>query len=310
MIEDKIEKRLYLIGGKPQLVVFGDISEVFEMIEILHVPHDKIAPEPGAMQIFILGGRLAEKAPVEIPKNAKIIFSNRYVLIRSDNNHRYGEWYGKAQTIIDIRSRRAVISIPGLEYFNRDFISRQIFRPVLDRLLFEYGYISLHAAGVSKAKNGCVIAGIGGQGKSTLLSSLIDADMSFLADDRVLIKHENKSSPVIHSFPEYIRLPIDESGPKNRVVPPESKVHTAFPKVILLLDREGEGMKDSFEPIGSAEAAARLLQFTPPFMEEHMYKKAANVVFDMCRESKNFLIKGWGDPHRRLQCVLQILKEM
>ena len=309
MICGKLEKRLYLIGGKPQLVVHGDVSEALEVVEIEYVRYREMVPVSGAIHIFILGGKIAEVARVEIPREASIIFSSRYVVIKSDTAHRYGEWYGKAGTVIDLRNRQGVISVPGLRYFNKDFVSRMIFRPVLDRLFFECGYIPLHAAGVLSGGMGCIIVGETGSGKSTLLYGLVESGKGFLGDDRILVVNEGESSPCIHSFPEHIRLPITESGPKHTVLPPDSPFYRASPKVILFLKKGKVGGRTSCKPIESAEAAARLLQFIPPFMEEHMCEKAFNLIGELCGGAKSFMVKGGEAPQKRLQSVIQILEE-
>ena len=305
MIAGKLESRVYLIGGRPQLVVHSDCPEALEAVEIRCTAGSKKSPDKGAVHIFILGGRSAELAPVEVPPDAENVFVTRYVVIKSDNSHRYGDWYGKAETVTDLSNRRAVISIPGLDYFNRDFISRMVFRPVLDRLLFECGFISLHAAGVVSGRTGCIIAGNAGAGKSTLLHGLLEEGLDFLADDRIFVKKGN-----IHSFPEYIRLPRTKTGPKYPVVPKDSPVHRVLPKVILFLEKDETDGKDLCKPVGKTEAAARLLQFLPPFTEENMLKKAFNVIGNICGEANIFLVKGWGTPRKRLRSVLNILNEM
>ena len=305
MIAGKLERRVYLIGGRPQLVVHSDCQEALEAVEIRCTAGSKRNPDKDAVHIFILGGGSAELAQVEVPPGASDVFVTKYVVIKSDNSHRYGDWYGKAETVTDLTNRRAVISIPDIGYFNRDFVSRMVFRPVLDRLLFECGFISLHAAGVVSGRTGCIIAGNAGTGKSTLLHGLLEEGLDFLADDRIFVKKGN-----IHSFPEYIRLPRTRTGPKYPVVPQDSPVHRVLPKAILFLEKDEEDTKDLCKPVGKTEAAARLLQFLPPFTEEHMLKKAFSVIGDMCGEADIFLVKGWGTPRKRLRSVLNILKEL
>jgi len=208
MISGMLHKRVYLIGGKPELVIYSDSSTGLDTIELRNELDPAIIPENDAIGIFLLGGVMADKVPVEISSSTSIIFSSQSVIIRSNNSLRFGDWYGKARTITDLQNRCAVISVPGMRYFNKDFVARLIFRPVLDRLLFEKGYIPLHASCAVKGEKACIIAGAAGSGKSTLLWGLLEKGMSFISDDRLLVKEKEGGPFYTHSFPEFIRLPL------------------------------------------------------------------------------------------------------
>ena len=308
MITGKLEKRLYLIGGKPELVVYGDISEAIEVVGLRYTSTCQEMQHEETVNIFILGGKSAETAPIKIPYKVFSVFSGQDIFITSDKSCSYGEWYGKVRTVTDLRHKRAIISIPGLRHLNKDFVSHVIFRPVLDRLLFECGYIPFHASGVAYAETGCIITGTAGSGKSTVLFGLLKSGMGFLGDDRISIRKEGKSIPVIHAYPEYIRLPLTRSGPKHMLCPPGSAIYTSSPKLVLFLEKGDSDAKFTVEPITPAEAGARLMHCIPPAIEKQVYKKAFSLVGDLCQKTKNFLITGWGNPQERLKSILWMIK--
>ena len=68
-------------------------------------------------------------------------------------------------------------------------------------------------------------------------------------------------------------------------------------------------MKLTIEPVRPVEAGARLMHSIPPMLEEHLYKKAFNLVGDFCHTTKNFLITGWGTPQQRLESIIRIIRD-
>ena len=201
----KLQRKIYRIGGEPELVVYGDIGPVFKATELRAVRDNSLKPNSGAIRIYCFGGTVCGNIPVEIPDTALTVHESDDILLKADGFIRYGDWYGKAQSVADLQRKQAVILVSGLNGLNLDFVSRFIFRPVLDSLCAASGYLPFHAAGVVSAGGGCMIMGPAGAGKSSLVKGLVENGFQFLADDRILIKQAGAEESFIHAFPEYIR---------------------------------------------------------------------------------------------------------
>ena len=255
-----LKKKVYPIGGSPDLVVYGDIESVFTATELIPLSHPVIEPVRDAMRMFFFGGAAAYDIPVELSSAAQTVFEAGDVHLAVDGALRIGTWFGRAQTVVRIDRKLAVIVITGLQGLNKDFISRRLFRPVLDELLSGIGYVMLHAAGVAAGDGGCIITGPAGSGKTSLLFGLVENGFGFLADDRILIRKEPDNPVMLYAFPEYIRLAINPRWPKRLIAPPDSAVTRTRVKHILFLQGGKPGGKTELLPVGAAEAAARLLQ--------------------------------------------------
>ena len=74
MISGILHKRVYSIGGKPELVIYSDSSTGLDTIELRNELDPTIIPENDAVEIFLLGGVMADKVSVEISSSSSIIF--------------------------------------------------------------------------------------------------------------------------------------------------------------------------------------------------------------------------------------------
>ncbi len=302
-----LKKKVYLIGGSPDLVVYGDIEPVFAAIELIPLDHPAIEPVRDAVRIFFLGGQAAYDIPVELSSLAQTVFESGDVHLAVDGALRIGTLFGRAQTVVRIDRKLAVIVIPGLRGLNIDFISRRLFRPVLDELLAGIGYITLHAAGVAAGDGGCIITGPAGSGKTSLLYGLLENGFGFLADDRILIRKEHDNPVMMYAFPEYIRLAINSRAPKRLIVPPDSTVTKTRVKYILFLQGGKHCGKMELLPVGAAEAAARLLQSISLNTGQTIQQREFELIGDSMEDAKAFRLSGWGNGRRWVSMVSELL---
>jgi len=299
-------RRLFRVGDETVIAVFSDTPRAFDSVGLWGGVDAGSGEPPGAVRLFLLAGKAADRTRIRFPRDSGVLMETRHVVLRSFRSCIYGEWYGKARSVMDTGKRSAVILVPGLRFYNRDFMARLVLRPILDRLLFECGYVPLHAAGIALGGKAVIIAGETGSGKSTLLKGLIDSGACFLGDDRALIRTDSGVSAV-HLFPEHLRLPATDKGPKRAVAPPAPAVRTAAAGVVLFLDRGNPAGENACESIGSAEAAARLFRFVSPSVPENSYEGVFHVIGDLCEEARSFVVRGWGTPRERLRRVREIL---
>ena len=253
-----MKKKVYLIGERPELVIYGDIEPVFSTVELRPVQDSHVVHTREAIRIFFFGGSSAEHIPVEIPSSSETVFENENVRITFDGVNRYGEWYGRALSVHNPEKKTAVIVLPGLKSLNTDFISRYIFRPILDELLCDSGYILLHAAGVASQGDGCIVTGSAGSGKTSVVSGLIEKGFEFIADDRIVLSKNDKNRVCMYAFPEFIRRVVTAHGPKRLVLPPVSETKRAVVKYIVFLHSEETEEKTWHELVAVSRTAAPL----------------------------------------------------
>ena len=299
---------MYRIGGEPELVVYGDTTAVFKATELRAAHDNSVNPKSDAIRIYFFGGASCENIPVEIPHTARFLYESEDVVLKADGFVRYGDWYGKARSVADLQQKQAVIVVPGLNGLNIDFVSRFIFRPVLDRLLAANGYIPFHAAGVVSSDGGCLIMGPAGAGKSSLVKGLVESGFQFLADDRILIKHGGPGGLFIHAFPEYIRYSVSEHSLKRMFSPPDTADTVVPVSRILFLDGNKTDSSTNIGHISKAEAAAKLMHYISSNLEPELRCQAFTITGDICSTSCACVVNGWGDPHGCIQAVTDVLK--
>ena len=290
-----MKKKVYLIGERPELILYGDIEPVFAAAELLPVIDNQVEPVIDAIRIFFFGGAAAEHFPFEIPPSSKTVFENDDVRITSDGINRYGQWYGRALSVLNPEKKTAVIVLPGLRALNTDFISRYIFRPILDELLYDSGYMLLHAAGVASHGEGCIITGPAGSGKTSVVSGLIDKGFEFIADDRIVLKKDDDDRVCMYAFPEYIRRVVTARGPKRLVLPPVSNTKRAVVKHIVLLHGEETEDETTLRAISAAESSARLIRLVSVEPETGQHSRLFEFITDMCDDAESCLLSGRGD---------------
>ena len=309
-----LKKKVFSIGGRPELIVYDDIEQVFAATELIPSGERTIMPVHNAspfVRVFFFGGATACDIPVDVPSPAHTVFEADDVRIAADGALRFGAWFGRAQTVVHRDSKVAVIVVPGLKGLNKDFISRYLFRPILDELLCGIGYIPLHAAGVTAGGGGCIIAGPAGSGKTSLLYGLIGNGFGFLADDRILIRKEPDTPVLMYSFSEYIRLAVNPRRPKRLISPPDAPVKRTGVRYVLFLQGPASGQKTELRPAGAAEAAAMLLHFVSrvPVNTDHAVRqKAFGMIGDILEHAKAFRLSGWGSRQHWVSLVSGLLR--
>ena len=307
MITGCLEKRIFRIGDRPMLVVNGDSGEALSAVGLRCIDDSRVEPDAGAVGICILGGRACDVARVNVPPDAYDLFVTRRVLIRADERHRYGDWFGKARSVVSPSAGLGIILVPGIKNYNRDFLARLIVRPIIDRLLSARGYTPLHAAAAVSGGSGCLVVGDGGAGKTTLLCGLLKSGMGFLSDDRVYIARGHGTGCRIDGVPEVLRIAHTKKGPKHPVAPPGGVSPSASPDMVFFLEKRGRADDIFVSRISSAEASARLIRYLPPFTERDTIERAIGHVSDICKHAGTYCVGGWGDPAERLDAVLDVL---
>ncbi|MCE5251657.1 hypothetical protein LLG96_15725 [bacterium] len=304
-----LKKLVYEIGGRPELVVYGDSTAVFNATGLRSMVNTGAEPHRDAIRIVFLGGTRASGIPFEVPENASTVYDSNGVLLRENGVFLYGSWYGIARSITDRKHRQAIIVMPAAGRFNKDYISRFIFRPILDELLCLNGYVPLHAAGIVLRWGGCIIAGSAGSGKSSLVMELVNGGSGFIADDRVLVRKTGASGNIcmMYAFPEFIRFSRSPRGVKRLLKPPVPAINEAPVKVILLLDGKQNVKSVSITTVGKAEAAARLMHHVSPNLQISDIRSAFDMIGDLCGTAVTFRISGWGDPGEMIRRVSGLL---
>lgn len=304
----KLHRKIFLIGGEPELAVYGDITTVFKATELRTAYDQSTGLKSDAIRIYFFGEASCGNMPVEIPHTARLIYESEDVVLKAHGAVRYGDWYGKARSVADLQRKKAIIVVPGLNRLNIDFVSRFIFRPVLDRLLAASGYIPFHAAGVVSSDGGCLIIGTAGAGKSNLVKGLVESGFQFLADDRILIKYGGPGGLFIHAFPEFIRYAVSDHSLKRMISPPDT-ADTVVPVTrIFFLDGNKSDKSINIGHISKAEAAAKLMQYISSNLEPELRRQAFTITGDICSTSCACVLNGWGDPHGWIQAVTDVLK--
>lgn len=307
MKRTRLMKRVYRIGGSPILAIHSNCPAALDAIELRQCETPEAASLSPMLEIFLLGGGFAERAWINPPVKADTVYTSEGVSILSEDGRHFGNWYGKASSVSDLQTGRAVISVPGFRYYNPDFIVRYIFRPVLDRMFLDRGWLPLHSAAVAKDGRGCLLVGATGSGKTTMLLKLLEKGMDFFADDRALVR-EDKGGFHLHAFPERMRIAVTALGRKHSLAAPEPIVSTVEMEMIIFLgsDRSGAFQMDR---IGAAEASARLLQSVSPYMGSRERGELISFVDRLCRGTVCYSLRGWGDPWERAIPVINLLRE-
>lgn len=114
------------------------------------------------------------------------------------------EYTGKGYCVIDLThgSSQVCLKTPDSMAALRQRC-REMVLPCLFWLIHGKGRCRIHAAAVSSQGRGIVIAGMSGQGKTTVLLHLLRAGVSYMADDAVFLR-ERQPSPEILALPGYI----------------------------------------------------------------------------------------------------------
>lgn len=303
----KLIRRMCRVGENIRLAVYGDSVNA---LGAACLRYDDTLPDGDNREdaaLYILGGHYAGMTEIHEPEGADILFALRHVEIRSFEHLRFADWYGRAWSVTDVGAAASVLMAPDVSCFNEEFIGRLIIRPLLDRMFQARGMLVLHGAGVSYEHSGCMILGASGSGKSTLCAGLLDRGFHYLADDRVLMEGSGCPAPVMHAYPENIRMPKSHRGPKHTIVPPESPERTVPVTTILFLDKTAATDAIDIVPVGKAEASARMTGFLPPFTEKDIVGGCFSSIGDLCEHIPAYCLRGWGTASERAKAVADLL---
>lgn len=105
---------------------------------------------------------------------------------------------GRACALCDHATRQVSVSYSTAEPDPAALLSQAFFTIPLAEMLKQFGLFMVHAAGMSLAGKGILIAGQSGAGKTTLTLALLRGGFDFLADDTVFLTGKNR----IMAFPD------------------------------------------------------------------------------------------------------------
>jgi hypothetical protein len=105
---------------------------------------------------------------------------------------------GRASALCDHATRHVSVSYSTAEPDPAALLSQAFFTIPLAEMLKQFGLFMVHAAGMSLAGKGLLVAGQSGAGKTTLTLALLRGGFEFLADDTVFLTGKNR----IMAFPD------------------------------------------------------------------------------------------------------------
>ena len=160
------------------------------------------------------------------------------VLYFETSHQLYIDFPDCARVLCSLETGRAWISYPESEAGNAWLLTHPCFTIPLAELLKRHGLYMVHAAGLSLAGQGLLIAGASGAGKTTLTIALLRSGFAFLGDDTLFLSPGPKGLRAL-AFPDQIDVTAhtasffaelrDLAGlpsPENR--PKQSFSHTRF----------------------------------------------------------------------------------
>ncbi len=295
-------RRVCVFGEKTVLGVYADIPSALDILDLSFAPESAGHERPPDMRLFMLGGKRAGRESVEVPNGAALLFESGLVTVSSQGQTHYGGWFGKAKSVYARDRKTAVLVMPGMRRYLPDFVARFIFRPILDRMLWDAGYLPLHAAAIS-GHRGCLLVGESGSGKTTLLLDLLEKGAEFFGDDRALVTWRNGRAE-LHAFPERIRVAADSIGRKRPMRPPVILAHRAPLRYIVFLERSAGPLVS--ERLGCAEVAARLIRAVSPYLGKDERFGAVEMAERLAGEADGRLLRGWGSRGERITNLMEL----
>ncbi len=296
VIRGRFLHKVHAIGDVPILDVYADCREMLDVLGLDAL--DDIAAAPDAMELFLLGK--------DYPRSVRV-FPPDGIFTRgkpAQGNEGYLEWYGKGSAVHDTIRNRAVLIVPGMKYYNPDFVSRGIVRPLLDRMLVARGYIPLHAAAVT-GRHALILSGKPGAGKTTLLMGLLERGLNYLADDRTVLTHDGGKA-VVHKFPEHIRA-AESNGPKRSIPPRLSNIISGELRLVVFLEPDHGSSR--IERISLSEGAARFVSAIPPAIDTADWVAMSDVAVSIATSVSMWVLRGWDDALDRIGVLERLIDE-
>jgi hypothetical protein len=110
---------------------------------------------------------------------------------------------GRINTVLDTQDLHATVFIEDMDKCSSWFVMRYVFYMIIGAMLGYDGYEIVHAGAIALNRQGMLLVGSPGSGKTTLVLSCLLTGMQLLADD-VLFLAKDDGVVKVHSFPEDI----------------------------------------------------------------------------------------------------------
>jgi hypothetical protein len=203
---------------------------------------------------------------------------------------------------------------PDLLADARRHVFADLFLAPLMEMLKHRGYCGLHAAAVMRDDVGYLLPGSGGTGKTTTVLGLIKQGFRYLADDKVLLRHEDGGIAALAftrrcnidpdiaacytelAFVEHLeplhgcnKRPVDVSA-----VYAGSFVPRCQPRFIVHLQRLAHGAS-RLVPLSRAESFGRLLQQTVLSDHRATAERQLELLGRLLKDSRSYLLYNGAD---------------
>ena len=223
-------------------------------------------------------------------------------------------------TAVDVSEREAVV------WFTRDRVGAweraAPARPIIDRLLSQFGLTMLHAGSLGTGDKTMLFAGPGGSGKSTLVRAGVKKKMKTVGDDFLLLLPGQP--PLV--APLYRTLRLQQSSPsfdaasdhieedgfandKALVLLPQDDSIAQTQQVVALAAMHVSGKKESIlEPTSTSEVLRSLLPSSLILADRR--PEAMTVLTDLARGLPSFRFAVGTDIDHALRVVSDLLEEI
>jgi hypothetical protein len=223
-------------------------------------------------------------------------------------------------TAVDVGEREAVV------WFTSDRVGAweraAPARPIIDRLLSQFGLTMLHAGSLGKGDKTMLFAGPGGSGKSTLVRAGVKKKMKTVGDDFLLLLRGEppQVAPLYRTVRLQMSSPsfdaasdrIEEDGfanDKALVLLPEDDSIAQRQQVIALAAMHVSGKKESIlEPTSTSEVLRSLLPSSLILADRR--PEAMTVLTDLARGLPSFRFAVGTDIDHALRVVSDLLEEI
>lgn len=306
MNSGKLHSKTYSIGGKSVLKVSSDTRNIFGFLE-LRPDIDSFSNCQDSDYNIIILSRVVESFKILEKNNCTEIFSYSNVKIYSSDGNKFGDWYGKAQSLTNSRNDISIIIYPGYRDYLPAFFYRMIFRPILDTMLINNGYLLIHAAAVSANDSGWIIAGETGTGKSTTVKALVSEGLFFFGDDRTVL-HTDRPFHIL-SYPEYI-CSLRQGYPDKIKSNIFRTKDDSIIKAVIIIDKNNTKSSFKIEQIHPAQATARLILHSCISIDENMMdNRRINHISDICQKADCYLLSGYGSVEEKVGLIKKLIAE-
>jgi hypothetical protein len=228
----------------------------------------------------------------------------------------YLEVPGRGRALCDFNSRRVHVSYSQAEAGDSWLLSHPFFTIPLAELLKRMGLYMVHAAGLSVAGKGLLVAGQSGAGKTTLAIALVRAGFGFLADDTVFLSSGERGLRIL-AFPDEVDVTPHtlEFFPELQPMSPAPKLNPRLKQAVcvtttygvrpcwecvpevIVFPRRGQSGRSMLSPMPKAEA---LLELVCNVLRTDARSSQAHLdaLAELVRKSRCFRLQTGGDFDR------------